>query len=90
MAIRGNDRILVLEKIDKDSKNNSILDPKILSGKNNVHLYIDNGMWFFRLEHGLPPGPLRNKYTSFKAAYADAEAYFYSRNIRIVDVKDDA
>lgn len=90
MALRGNDRILILAKIDEETKDMGLVDPKILQGKNKLHCYIDQGMWFFRQEHGLVPGPLRNKYTSFQMAKADADAYFRTRNIQIIDVKDDA
>jgi len=90
MAIRSTDRILVLEKIDKEKKDTSIIDPKVLEGKNPLHLYLEQGMWYFRFEHGLVPGPLRDRYTSFKIAKDTAEAYFLTRNIRIADVLDDA
>lgn len=90
MAMRSNDRILVLDKIDKEKKEHSIIDPKVLEGKNPLHAYSEQGMWYFKFEHGLVPGPLRDRYTSFKFAKDAAEAYFLTRNIRIVDVLDDA
>lgn len=90
MAMRSNDRILILEKIDKEKKNHSLVDPKTLEGKNPLHIYMEQGMWYFRYEHGLVPGPLRDRYTSFKVAKDAAEAYFLNNNIRIVDVIDDA
>lgn len=88
--MRGNDRILVLEKIDKEKKSTSLVDPKAVEGKNPLHVYIDQGMWYFKYEHGLVPGPLRDRYTSFRLAKDAAEAYFINLNIRIADVIDDA
>lgn len=90
MALRSNDRILVLERLDKDNKKDGILDPKVFTGENNLHCYIDQGMWYFKMERGLIPGPLRQKYTSFRDAKQAAETYFGSKNIRIKDVLDDA
>lgn len=90
MVLRSNDRILVLEKQDKTSKDSGMLDPKLFEGKNNLHCYIDGGLWYFKMEHGLIPIPLRQKFTSFKTAKETAEAYFKTRNVRIVDVLDDA
>ena len=80
------DRILVLDTLDKDKTVSSLIDPKTLEGKNPLHVYSDQGMWYFRFEHGNVPGPLRGKYTNFKSAKDDAEIYFATRNIKIVDV----
>lgn len=90
MVMRSNDRILVLEKIDKEGKNDSVIDPKVVDGKNKLHCYIDNGMWYFKFEHGLIPAALRDRFTSFKVAREAADTYFKTRNIRIKDVLDDA
>jgi hypothetical protein len=89
MAMRSTDRILVLEKIDPKG-DTGLIDPKVFKGENNLHAVMDQGtcLWSFKHDRGMVPAPLRNKYTSFKAAREQAEEYFRQKNIRIVEVKD--
>lgn len=89
--MRSNDRILVLEKQGKET-NMGLLDPKILTGKNPLHCFmdVDTGLWKFRYEYGVIPPALRERFTSFKAAKEYADQFFATRNIKIIEVIDDA
>lgn len=88
MALRSNDRVLVLEKVDPKA-DTGLFDPEVFKGKNNLHLVRDEHCyWRFKLERGLPPPPLRDRYTDFNTAMKQANQYFTTKNIRIVEVKD--
>lgn len=88
MAMRRGDRVLILEKIDTKG-DMGLFDPEVFKGKNNLHLVRDEHCyWRFKLERGLPPPPLRDKYTDFKTALKQAEQYFTLKNIRIVEIQD--
>lgn len=89
MALRSNDRILVLEKTDPKA-DAGLLDPRVFEGKNNLHAVMDTGncMWNFRYEHGAIPPGLRGKFTSFKEAMSHAELYLVGKKIKIVNVLD--
>lgn len=89
MVMKSNDRILKLEKIDPKGKTDMV-DPQVFEGKNNLHAVMDtsNCMWTCRYEHGLPPEPLRQRFTDFKTLYQHAERYFSLKNIKIVEVLD--
>lgn len=87
MELRKNDRILVLEK-NKDS-DIGIFDPEVFKGKNNLHLVRDEHCyWRFKYERGLPPPPLRERWTDFNTAFKHAKQYFASKNITIKEVID--
>jgi hypothetical protein len=90
MALRTNDRVLVLEKIDPKNKDVGLVDPQVFEGKNNLHLVMDPStcMWTFKYERGAVPPNLRATFTSFKRAKDHAEIYLATKNIKIVDVKD--
>lgn len=87
--MKSNDRILILEKIDPKGKTDMI-DPQVFEGKNNLHAVMDpsNCMWSLKYEHGLPPEPLRSRFTNFQTAYDTATRYFTTKNIKIVEVQD--
>lgn len=89
MVLKSNDRILLLEKIDPKGKTDMI-DPQVFEGKNNLHAVMDesNCLWSLKYERGLPPEPLRSRYTNFATAYAAAEKYFGMKNIKITQVID--
>lgn len=87
--LRSRDRILVLEREDPKVKD-GILDPGVFTGKNALHVKQEDlsDLWVFKYDHGVVPPNLRNKYTSFNLAKAQAEIYFKTKKIKIVDVKD--
>lgn len=89
MALRRTDRILVLAKIDPKTKAD-MMDPEVFEGKNNLHAVMDNStcLWSFKYERGLPPEPLRQRFTNFNTLKAAAENYFSKKNVRIVEVID--
>lgn len=90
MALRKTDRILVLERIDPKNKNNGMVDPRVFSGENNLHVIMDlvTGLWTFKYERGIVPGALRERFTSFLQAYNFADNYLKTKNIKIVEVRD--
>lgn len=89
MALRSNDRILILELDDPKNKDSGLVDPQVFTGKNNLHAVMDERcMWRFKYERGVVPPPLREIFTSFKLAYEHAELYLKSRNVKIVGIKD--
>lgn len=85
----NSDRVLILEKIDPKGKTDMV-DPAVFEGKNNFHAVMDSTtcLWSVKYERGLPPAPLRTKYTSFKALKAAAELYFSTKNVKITGVQD--
>jgi hypothetical protein len=90
MVMRQNDRILVLEKIDPKSKDNTLIDSRVFTGENQLHAVMDtnNCMWTLRYEHGTIPPALRMKFTDFKSMLKIVEDYFKNKNIKIVKVVD--
>lgn len=88
MVARMNDRVLVLEK-ELTSKD-TMMDPAVFTGGNQLHCAMLPGtsLWSFRYKHGVIPPALRNKFATFNQAKDHAEAYFKSKKIKIVDVKD--
>lgn len=89
--MRSRDRILVLEKENPKEKDGGILDPGVFTGKNALHIKQEalSDLWVFKYDHGVVPPNLRNKYTSFNLAKEQAEIYFKTKKIKIVDVKDE-
>lgn len=90
MALRKTDRTILLERIDPKNKDNGMIDPKVFAGENNLHLVMDlvTGLWTFKYERGVVPGPLRDRFASPKQALVFAEAYLKTKNIKIVEVQD--
>lgn len=81
------DKILVLEQLDS-KKSTGVFDPTVFKGGNALHAVMDSQttMWSFKMERGLVPGALRNKYTGLNALLSHATAYFANKNIRIKEV----
>lgn len=90
MAMRKTDRILKLEKYDPKQKDVGLVDPKVFTGGNNLHVVMDSNtlFWTFKYEHGHVPPQLRGRFTEFKQAYLHAEEYFKIKNIKIIEVVD--
>jgi hypothetical protein len=87
--MRSTDRILVLERVDPKG-NIGLVDPGVFEGKNNLHVVMDPNtcLWSFKYERGVVPPALKNKFTDFKTAQQQAESYFTTKNIKIVEVLD--
>jgi hypothetical protein len=45
-------------------------------------------LWYFRYDHGIVPPMLRQRFTSFKAAREQAEHYFKTKKITVVEIID--
>lgn len=86
------DRVLVLETIDdkKPKSSMGLVDPQLFIGKNRLHCIKDPQTchWYFKYDQGILPQPLKDRFTSFKAAMRHAELYFRNRNLRIKEVID--
>lgn len=87
MALRSNDRIILLEK-ENPKDDIGVFDPGVFTGKNNLHCVLEDGMWKFKYEHGVVPPVLRDRFATFKQARDHAEVYFKQKKIKIVGVKD--
>lgn len=89
MAIRSTDRVLVLRKIDPKG-DTGLIDPAVFEGKNNLHILMDEqtSLWGFKYEKGIVPPVLKNKFTKFGLAYAEALKYLKSKNVEVVEVRD--
>lgn len=85
--MKNNDRVLVLEKLD-EKVGVGLLDPALLTGNNKLHAVMNeqNLMWSFKYDHGIVPGPLKDRFSSFKELKKHAENYFKTRNIKIKEV----
>lgn len=88
--MRSPDRILSMKIKDIKVKDTSLLDPRLATGENKVHVIKEEqtGFWYFKYEHGGLPEPLKCKFTSFKKALQHAEEYYNRRNIDITEVID--
>ena len=91
-SIASSDRILVLKPIEGENIKSStgLVDNRLFKGGNRVHAVRDENsdLWFVRFDAGLPPEPLRQKFTSFSKLFNFAEQYFKKRNINIVEVEE--
>lgn len=84
------DRIFTLKVFDTKKPKNSIgmVDPRLFTGENKLHVKKDpeTCFWYFEYDSGAVPGPLKHKFTGYKAAVKHAETYFKTRNIYIEEV----
>jgi len=90
--MHSRDRVLVLKVMD-DKKPKSaagLIDPRIFSGTNNLHVKCDpiTNLWWFEYDSGIVPLLLKQRFTNFNRARKLAEEYLKRRNIEIVEVKD--
>lgn len=85
------DRVFKLSVIDGTKPKNSIgmVDPRLFTGENKLHVKKDpeTCFWYFELDQGGLPLPLKCKFTGFKAAEKKAREYYLGRNIKIDEVK---
>lgn len=89
--IRKDDRILVLKPVEGEKAKSStgLVDPRLFNGTNRLHVIKDGtNIWSFKYDAGGLPEPLKARYTTFADAYAAAEKYLTTRNIKIVEVLD--
>lgn len=79
-------RTLVLEQTSK--KDLGTLDPAVFKGGNSISATMDprTALWHFKMERGLVPSPLRNKYTDLNSALKHARDYFATKSIIIKEV----
>lgn len=90
--LRSEDRIFVLERVDDTAPKDSIgmTDRRLFTGENRLHAlkHVETNMWYFRLDKGAVPEPMKCMFTSFKDAKKFAEVYYSTRNIKITEVLD--
>lgn len=85
------DRLLVLRVKggEKPRTTKGLMDSRLFTGENNLHVKVDpTSLWRFEYDSGQLPLPLKQKFTSFNAAYDFVERYFVNRNIEIAEVRD--
>lgn len=89
MPVRGTDRTFVLKR-DSDKSDIGLIDPGLFEGKNNLHAFMEpaTGLWTFKYDHGIVPPVLRTRFTSFMLAKEQAEIYFKSKKITVVEIRD--
>jgi hypothetical protein len=89
---RSDDRVFIFAQIDDKLPKNSfgVTDPRLVTGENRLHAKKDpeTCLWLFKQEQGVVPEKLKCMFTSFNAARKFAEAYYSTRNIKIVEVED--
>lgn len=78
-------KLVVLEQIDPKAST-GMFDPQVFKGGNNLRLVSDMTLWRFKMDKGLVPGSLRNRYTDVNAALSHAAQYFAAKSIRIKEV----
>jgi len=90
--MHSDDRILVVRPIEGQKAKNStgMVDSRLFSGDNTVHAMKDpiTNLWMFKYDAGVLPGPLKQKFTGFKALMDHAHKYFNWRGCEIVEVID--
>jgi hypothetical protein len=83
---RKTDRVVLLKAEEKPK---GLVDPRLFTGENKLHvIQTDNGLWYFKYEHGGLPEPLKQQFTSFDLALKHAERYFQTRGIKILGYID--
>lgn len=88
---RSNDRVLVLEPMEGGSLNSKgMADKRLFTGENKLHALLDphNMLWSIRYDHGIPPQPFQQRFTSFPRLYNFVEDYYKRRNVKITKVID--
>lgn len=84
------DRVLVLVPIEgtKPRTSTGMIDPKLFTGENKVHVIKEpqTNFWYFKYEQGSVPEPLKCKFTGFKQALKHAELYYGTRNLQITEI----
>jgi len=90
--LRSSVRELVLEVIDgaKPKTNTGLVDSGLFSGENALYAIKDeeDNLWSLKYKRGVLPQPLKQKFTGFNQLKRYTDAYFLSRNLKIVNVKD--
>lgn len=88
----SNDRILVLAPIEGAPTLNSkgVVDKRLFTGENKLHAKLDPHfmLWSVQYDHGIPPQPFQQRFTSFTKLYDFVKDYYLRRNIQIVKVID--
>ena len=84
------DRVFKLKIADSKKPKNSLgmVDSRLFSGENNLHVKKDpeTCFWYFEYDMGAVPGPLKHKFTGYSAAIKHVTLYFKTRNIEIEEV----
>jgi hypothetical protein len=90
--MKDDDRILILRPMPgKTARDiNGRVDPRLFNGDNKLHIIYNNttGMWGMRYDVGIPPEPLRQKFTMFGDAVETARLYFAKRDVEIERIDD--
>lgn len=89
---RETDRIIILKVKEgyKAKSNTGIVDPRLFSGGNRLHITknLRNSLWEFKYDTGGVPEPLKVRFTRYEDALNHATTYFDRRNIEITQVID--
>lgn len=89
---RSIDRILVLAPEEgKDVLNSKgVVDKRLFNGENRLHAKLDTQtmLWFVQYDHGIPPQPFQQRFTSFTKLFGFVEDYYKRRNVKISEVID--
>lgn len=87
---RSDDRILVLKVKDgeKPKSSTGLVDPRLFTGENKLHLKRNKTLWEFKYDQGGVPPQLKDRFTKFDLALDHARRYFSTRNIEITEVLD--
>lgn len=87
---KSSDRIVILKVADglKPTNSSGMVDPRLFQGGNSLHIVADTQtmLWYFKLDHGILPVPLQQRFTTFKKALEHAKDYYIKRNIEIEKV----
>lgn len=85
------ERELVLRPMEGKKPLNGIglVDPRLFKGGNKLHaIMAEDGLWYCKYADGNVPEPLKIKFTTVKKLVEHVKAYFETRNIEIVEVKN--
>ena len=87
---RSDDRILVLKVKDgeKPKSSTGLVDTRLFTGENKLHLKRNRTLWEFKYDQGGVPPQLKDRFTKFDIALQHAKKYFETRNIEIEKVID--
>lgn len=85
--IAPTDRVLKLKLMDSKKPLNSLgmVDPRLFTGENNIHVVKDvqTNFWSFKYDSGVIPEALSCKFTNFTSAVKHATLYYKNRNIEV-------
>ena len=90
--MKSDDRVIVIKPMDgkQTISSTGLVDKRLFTGENKLHAHWDNrtGMWSLHYDIGGLPPALKGSWTMFSELEKHVRAYFKTRNIEVVEIKE--